>query len=61
MIGALWRPFARLMFAILFVLGGFLYAIPKWILVGTRGGRERRKTNKLLKQQNRLLRKQQRR
>lgn len=45
----------RLFYAIFFVLGGFLFAIPKWILVGTKGGRERRKMIKLQKRQLREL------
>lgn len=42
----------RLGFAIFFVLGGFLFLIPKWLLVGTRAGRERKK---IIKQQQELL------
>jgi hypothetical protein len=46
------RPIGRLFYAIFFVCGGFLFAIPKWILMGTRGSRERKK---IIKQQKRLL------
>ena len=46
----------RLFFAIFFLLGGFLFYIPKWIIMGTKGGRERKKMLKLLEQQNELLR-----
>lgn len=42
----------RLFYAIFFVLGGFLFAIPKWILMGTRGSRERKR---ILKQQREIL------
>lgn len=38
---------------VLFVFGGFLFYIPKWILFGTRGERQRKK---ILKQQEELLR-----
>ena len=38
----------RLLFVIFFCLGGFLFYIPKWILMGTKGSRERKK---ILKQQ----------
>ena len=48
----------RLFYLIGFVCGGFLFAIPKWLLMGTKGGRERKallkeqkKTNQLLKTQ----------
>lgn len=43
----------RLLFLIFFVLGGFLFYIPKWLLMGTKGGRERKK---ILKQQEEILR-----
>jgi hypothetical protein len=33
----------RLLFAVFFVCGGFLFYIPKWIAIGTRGERERKK------------------
>ena len=42
----------RLFFAIFFVCGGFLFYIPKWILMGTKGGRERKK---ILEQQKQIL------
>jgi hypothetical protein len=37
---------------VFFVFGGFLFAIPKWILMGTKGSRERKR---LLKQQTEIL------
>jgi hypothetical protein len=43
----------RLVFLIFFCLGGFLFYIPKWILVGTKGSRDRKK---ILRQQELLLR-----
>ena len=49
----MFRLIGRLFYAVFFVLGGFLFAIPKWILMGTRGGRERRK---IIRQQGDLLR-----
>lgn len=42
----------RLAFVIFFCLGGFLFYIPKWILMGTNAGRERKK---ILRQQAELL------
>ncbi len=48
----LFRMIGRLTYLVFFVLGGFLFAIPKWLLFGTRGSRERRK---ILAQQNELL------
>lgn len=42
----------RFFYAIFFMLGGFLFAIPKWILLGTRASRERKK---ILKQQREIL------
>ena len=45
----------RLMFAVFFVLGGFLFYIPKWILFGTHGGRQRKK---IIRQQKELLKRQ---
>jgi len=45
----------RLLYAVFFALGGFLFAIPKWILFGTRGSRDRKKLVKLAKEQTRLL------
>jgi hypothetical protein len=47
--------FRRLLYAIFFVFGGFLFAIPKWILMGTRGSRDRKK---ILRQQAELLKQQ---
>jgi hypothetical protein len=43
----------RLFFLIFFCLGGFLFYIPKWILMGTKGSRQRKK---ILRQQDVLLR-----
>ena len=43
----------RLFYAIFFVFGGFLFAIPKWILMGTKSGRQRKK---ILAQQGEILR-----
>jgi hypothetical protein len=48
----------RFLFVVFFALGGFLFYIPKWILVGTRGSRDRKKMIKLQKQQNKILRQQ---
>ena len=42
----------RLGFSILFLCGGFLFYIPKWIVMGTKGGRERKK---IMKQQKEIL------
>jgi hypothetical protein len=36
-------PIRRLAFATFFCLGGFLYYVPKWILVGTKSERQRKK------------------
>ena len=43
----------RLFFLIFFCFGGFLFYIPKWVLMGTKGSRERRK---ILRQQREILR-----
>lgn len=40
----------RLAFVIFFCLGGFLFYIPKWILVGTKGERDRKKMKRDLAQ-----------
>lgn len=45
------RMIGRLFYAVFFLLGGFLFAIPKWILLGTKGSRDRRKMIKLQKKQ----------
>lgn len=45
----------RVFFIVFFALGGFLYYIPKWILVGTKGSRQRKKMIKLQEETNRLL------
>jgi hypothetical protein len=42
----------RLGYTIFFIFGGFLFAIPKWILMGTKSGRERKR---ILKQQQEIL------
>ena len=42
----------RLLFATFFLCGGFLFYIPKWIVMGTKGGRERKR---ILKQQSQIL------
>lgn len=41
----------RFAYAVFFVFGGFLFAIPKWLIMGTRGSRERKKILRLQKQQ----------
>lgn len=46
----------RLFYVIFLALGGILFAIPKWIIMGTKGGRQRKKLIRLQKEQNRLLR-----
>lgn len=43
----------RFFYAIFFIFGGFLFAIPKWIIMGTRGGRDRKK---IIRQQQEILR-----
>lgn len=45
----------RALYAVFFVCGGFLFAIPKWILMGTKAGRERKR---ILKQQKEILKRQ---
>ena len=40
----------RLLFVIFFIFGGFLFYIPKWIIMGTKGSRDRKKIIKLQKQ-----------
>ena len=47
---------SRLAFIIFFCLGGFLFYIPKWILMGTKGSRERKRMLKLQEEQNELMR-----
>lgn len=42
----------RLFFVVFFVCGGFLFYIPKWILFGTRGERQRKK---IIRQQAEIL------
>lgn len=41
----------RLFYAIFFVLGGFIFAIPKWIIMGTKGSRDRKRMIKLQERQ----------
>lgn len=48
---------SRLLFVVFFCLGGFLFYIPKWVLMGTKGSRDRKRLIKLTKKQNRLLEK----
>ncbi len=48
----------RLAFAIFFLLGGFLFYVPKWILLGTKASRDRKKLIKLQRRQNKLLARQ---
>ncbi len=48
--------FTRFFFAVFFICGGFLFYVPKWIIMGTKGGRERKKLLKLQREQNELLR-----
>ncbi len=45
----------RLFFIVFFALGGFVFYIPKWLLMGTKGSRDRKRLIKLQKQQNKLL------
>ena len=41
----------RLLFLAFFLLGGFLFYIPKWVLFGTRGERQRKKILRELERQ----------
>ena len=41
----------RLLFVIFFLLGGFLFYVPKWILMGTKGSRDRKRMIRLQKKQ----------
>jgi hypothetical protein len=43
----------RLLFLIFFCLGGFLFYIPKWLFMGTKGSRDRKK---IIRQQQEILR-----
>ncbi len=45
----------RLLFVVFFCLGGFLFYMPKWILMGTKVSRDRKK---IIKQQNKILKRQ---
>jgi hypothetical protein len=45
----------RFLFAVFMCLGGIVFYVPKWILMGTKAGRERKRLVKLTKEQNRLL------
>lgn len=49
----------RLLFVVFFALGGFVFYVPKWILLGTKGSRDRTKLVKLQREQNRLLKQRQ--
>lgn len=49
----------RLIFIVFFCLGGFFFYIPKWILMGTKGSRDRKKLIRLQEEQNRLLKQSQ--
>jgi hypothetical protein len=49
----------RLIFVIFFCLGGFLFYIPKWILMGTKRSRDRKEMLRLQKETNKLLLQQQ--
>lgn len=42
----------RLLFIVFFIFGGFLFYIPKWIIMGTKGSRQRKR---ILKQQKEIL------
>lgn len=47
----------RLLFVVFFTLGGFVFYVPKWILMGTKASRERKRLIKEQKRTNRLLEK----
>ena len=47
-----WDMLRRLLFVVFFCLGGFLFYMPKWILMGTKDSRDRKK---IIKQQNKIL------
>lgn len=47
----------RLLYLVFFAMFGWVFAIPKWILMGTRGSRQRKKMIRLQKQQLRETRK----
>ena len=57
MILAPFRMVGRLIYAVLAVFFGLLFAVPKWILFGTRGSRQRQKLIRLEKKQLREARK----
>lgn len=40
----------RFFYAVFFLIGGFLFAIPKWIIMGTKASRQRKKMLKLQKE-----------
>ena len=42
----------RLLFVVFFCCGGFLFYVPKWVLMGTKGSRDRKK---ILRQQNQIM------
>lgn len=46
----------RLLFLTFFWIGGVVFYVPKWILMGTKGSRDRKRLIKLTAEQNRLLR-----
>jgi hypothetical protein len=48
----------RILFAVFFVCGGFLFVIPYWLLVGTKGQRQRKALLREQRQTNHLLRQQ---
>ena len=45
----------RLFFVVFFLCGGFVFYIPKWILMGTKGSRDRKRLIRLTERQNELL------
>lgn len=48
----------RLVFVVFFVFGGFLFYVPKWLLFGTKGGRERKQLLKMQREQLDIARRQ---
>ena len=48
----------RLLFVIFFAVGGFFYYVPKWILIGTKGQRQRKQLISQQKRTNELLERQ---
>jgi hypothetical protein len=45
----------RLLFVVFFALGGFVFYVPKWILMGTKGQRQRKQLIKQQQRTNELL------